>query len=711
MNNRGKFVIGILLLTIFTIALGVFVVKSDQSKDQTADSSTDPYLWLEDITGEKALAWVRERNQKTLSYFESNVAFTNLRKDLLDILNSDDRIPMVTKRGDFYYNFWRDQANPRGLWRRTTLSSYRTKNPEWETILNLDELAKVENENWVWAGASVLKPDYDLAIVSLSRGGGDAKVDREFDIKTRAFVSSGFSKPEAKGGLNWVDRDHVFAATDFGPDSMTSSGYPRIVKLWKRGTDMKDARIIFEGNVDDVGVSGYAQKTPGYERKFIHRNKTFYTNELYVLGEDYSPTKIDAPDSATKSIYRDELFLELREPYAVAGTEYPKGSLLVTSFERFMNGERSFQVLFSPTDSTSLSSFDITKDYVLLNVLRDVKNEIVALKKENGLWKEASFPGVPEIGSTDVWAVDSDESNEFWMTTSDYLNPTTLFFGEVGKAPEALKTLSRLFNSDGLQVTQHFATSADGTKVPYFMVARKDLVLDGKNPTLLYGYGGFEVSLRPHYSPGVGRAWLEEGGVEVIANIRGGGEYGPRWHQAALKENRLRAYEDFAAVAQDIVARKVTSKEHLGIQGGSNGGLLVGNMVTRYPDLFSVAVCQVPLLDMRRYHKLLAGASWMAEYGDPDDPKQWEFIQHFSPYQNVSADKKYPSVFFMTSTRDDRVHPGHARKMMALMEQQTHDVIYFENIEGGHGGAANNEQQANMQALTYSYLKERLFRH
>jgi prolyl oligopeptidase len=402
--------------------------------------------------------------------------------------------------------------------------------------------------------------------------------------------------------------------------------------------------------------------------------------------------------------------LELREPWEVGGKRYTAGSLLVANFKDYLAGKRELTVLFEPTERSSLASFSPTKDYILLNVLEDVKNRVLVLKPEgNGRWSSGPLEGAPQIGTLTVSAVDPDESNAYWLSSSDYVTPSTLMYGQIGHAPEKLKQLSAQFDASLLEVVQQFATSADGTRVPYFIVARKNMKLDGSNPTLLYGYGGFEISLTPSYSPTVGRAWCERGGVYVVANIRGGGEYGPRWHQAALKQNRLRAYEDFAAVAKDLVSRGITSTAKLGIQGGSNGGLLVGNMVALYPDLFSAAVCQVPLLDMKRFHLLLAGASWMAEYGNPDSAGEWNFIKTYSPYHNVQQDKRYPAVLFTTSTRDDRVHPGHARKMMAKMESQGHAVDYYENIEGGHGGAANNKQRAYMQALAYAFLADKLF--
>jgi len=685
------------------------MAQENSIQTSSVASAEDPYRWLEDVTGEKAIEWVKVRNAKSQAKLEVDPQFNRLREDLLAILDSKERIPSVGKQGEFYYNFWRDNKNERGLWRRTTLAEYRKSAPEWESILDLDTLCKAEGENWVWKGAMLLRPDYKRALVTLSRGGADADVTREFDMDKREFVKDGFARPESKGSMSWIDKDQVFVMTDFGSGSMTESGYPRIAKKWKRGTPFESAEVIYEGQPSDMSVSAFHDDSPGYERNFVSRSLAFYNNELYLLNAKSKLAKIDAPNSADKSVFHQYLALELRDPWEVGGKKYAGGSLLMINFNAFMEGARNFDVVFEPSDTTALSSFGFTKDFAFINVLEDVKNRIYVLKPTASGWQREPLRGAPSFGTVNVSAIDNDESNDFFMTATNYLNPTTLSLGTIGSDPEVLKTLPSFFDAKGLSISQHFATSKDGTRVPYFMVGPENIQLDGNHPTLLYGYGGFEISMQPSYNPSVGRAWVSQGGVYVVANIRGGGEYGPRWHQAALKENRLRCYEDFAAVAKDLYERKVTRPEKLGIQGGSNGGLLVGNMVTLYPGLFKAAVCQVPLLDMQRYNKLLAGASWMAEYGNPDDPKQWEFIQGFSPYHNVKADKKYANVLFTTSTRDDRVHPGHARKMMAKMEDQGHSVLYYENIEGGHGGAANNRQSAFMQAIAYTFLRQQLF--
>ena len=701
------------ILSAFIAGLLPFceTTMAQQTTGSTASTvaDADPFQWLEDVTGEKAIEWVKIRNAKSQAQLETDPKFNALREDLLAILDSEARIPFVGKQGDFYYNFWRDKKNERGLWRRTTLDEFKKAEPKWDLILDLDALGKTENENWVWKGANLLRPDYKRALVTLSRGGADADVTREFDLDKREFVKDGFSRPEAKGSMSWIDQDHVFVMTDFGAGSMTASGYPRIAKKWKRGTPFESAEVVYEGKSDDMSAGAFHDDSPGFERNFVDRNIAFYNDELYLLDENSKLVKIDAPNSATKRVFHQYLAIELRKPWEVGGKTYPAGSLLFTNFDAFIKGKREFEVVFEPSDTTALSSFGFTKDFAFINVLEDVKNRIYVLKPTEKGWVREPLKGAPSLGTVNIGAVDSDESNDFFMTTSNYLNPTTLSLGTIGSEPTMLKQLPAFFDAKGLTISQHFATSKDGTRIPYFMVAPEGLKPSANNPTLLYGYGGFEISMQPGYSPAVGRAWVSQGGVYVVANIRGGGEYGPRWHQAALKENRLRCYEDFAAVAQDLYARKITQPDKLGIQGGSNGGLLVGNMVTLYPGLFKAAVCQVPLLDMQRYNKLLAGASWMAEYGNPDDPKQWEYIQSFSPYHNVKPGVKYANVLFTTSTRDDRVHPGHARKMMAKMEEQGHSVLYYENIEGGHGGAANNRQSAFMQAIAYTFLKQQLF--
>ncbi|MFO0583722.1 MAG: prolyl oligopeptidase family serine peptidase [Anaeromyxobacter sp.] len=695
----------------FPLALLLAVTSPDPPPAPTAAAAPaaadDPNLWLEDVLGDRALAWVKARNAESAKVLEQG-DFAASEARILSILDSKERIPAVEQLGDRLYNFWKDAKNPRGLWRRTTLAEYRKPAPAWETVLDVDALAGAEQENWVWHGATCLRPGFRRCLLSLSRGGGDASVVREFDLVTKAFVKDGFALPEAKSRVSWAGPDELLVGTDFGPGSLTSSGYPRVVKRWRRGTPLAAAATVFEGQPGDVSVSGFHDPTKGFERDLVERGLTFFTNELHLV-RGGKLVKIEKPDSAEASVWRELLLLTLRDDWATGGRTYPAGALVAIELERFLAGDRRLDVLFEPSERRSLDGYATTRRHVLVTELDNVRNRVTVLTREKGAWKRAPLPGVPGLAAVGVKAVDEETSDDYWLTVTDYLTPTALSRGAAGKGPaERLKQLPAFFDASGLEVAQHEAVSKDGTRVPYFQVSRKGLALDGKNPTLLYGYGGFEVSEQPSYRPGVGASWLEEGGVYVVANIRGGGEFGPKWHQAALKANRPRAYEDFFAVAEDLARRGVTSPAHLGIQGGSNGGLLVGNALTMRPELFGAVVCQVPLLDMKRYSHLLAGASWMGEYGDPDVPEEWAFIRTFSPYHNLRPGVRYPPVLFMTSTRDDRVHPGHARKMAARMIEAGHDVLYWENVEGGHGGAANNRQAAHMGALTYAFLWSKL---
>lgn len=668
-------------------------------------ATDDPNLWLEDVTGEKPLAWVGEQNARTDAELASTPGFDALQGQVEAILDSKAKIPDVEKIGDYYYNFWKDAQHQRGLWRRTTLAEYRKAEPRWETVIDLDALGAAEHENWVWHGADCLREangHYQRCLVGLSRGGSDADVTREFDLDAKDWVEGGFFRPEAKGGLSWIDRDHVYVGTDFGPGSMTTSGYARIAKLWTRGTPMSAATMVYEGKTDDLAVGAFRDRTPGFERDFVNRTIAFWNDELFLRGADGTLILVGAPNSAGKDVHREWLTLQLREPWSVGGHDYPAGALLATKFDDFMAGKRDFSVLFTPSDTTSLEGTTWTKNKLVLNILDDVKSRLEVLDPAKD-WKSIKFVDYDDIVTLSARAVDSDESDDLWLTVTGFLTPTKLSLWHPNHAPEVLKSNPAFFDASKDVVEQHFATSKDGTRVPYFIVHPKNLAHDGKAPTLLYGYGGFEVSLTPSYSGIVGKAWLERGGVYALANIRGGGEYGPRWHQAALKANRHVAYEDFAAVAQDLVAHKVTSAAHLGIMGGSNGGLLTGNMLVQYPQLFGAIVIEVPLLDMKRYSHLLAGASWMAEYGDPDT-SDWDYIKTFSPYQLFDPAKTYPPTFIWTTTRDDRVHPGHARKMAAKMLAANKDVRYYENTEGGHGAGATNRQQAHLWALTYAFL-------
>jgi prolyl oligopeptidase len=674
------------------------------------DDSTpadDPYLWLEEVDGERARAWVAARNAAAEAELEAQPGYDLLRARLRAILDSSRKIPYAGCHADLLYNFWRDAAHARGIWRRTTLEEYRKDEPGWELLIDLDALALEEGENWVWGGVAWLEPEGERCLVSLSRGGGDARVVREFDAGARRFVAGGFVLPEAKSDVAWIDRDTLFVGTDFGPGSLTGSGYPRIVKEWRRAQALEDAATVYEAQGSDLSASAWRDATPGFEREFVQRQIGFYSSELFVRKGGVLH-KLPKPDDANAFAVRDQVVIELRSDWTVGGRTWPQGALLATGFDAFLAGGVEFAQLFAPSPTTSLDGLSVTCDALLLTVLDKVKNRIVELRRVDGAWQQREV-GLPAMGALDTWAFDAVASRRYFLTMTGFTEPSTLYLMETGSDErERLKAMPAFFDAAGLQVHQFEAVSPDGTLVPYFVVMREGLPLDGANPAVLYGYGGFEVALKPSYGAISGAAWLEEGGVWVVANIRGGGEFGPRWHQAALKENRQRAFDDFIAVAEDLQARGISSPRRLGIMGGSNGGLLVGAVLAQRPELFNAVVCQVPLLDMRRYHQLLAGASWMGEYGDPDDPAEWAWIGRWSPYHRVRPDGRYPRVLFTTSTRDDRVHPGHARKMAARMLEQGHDVLYWENVEGGHAGAADNAQTARMWALTWTFLRRQL---
>jgi prolyl oligopeptidase len=666
------------------------VVMPEQQQD-------DPYLWLEDVTGDAALGWVRAHNEPTLAELCDD-RFDELRTQALEVLDTDSRIPYVRRRGEFLYNFWRDAANPRGLWRRTTLESYRTDEPDWDVVIDVDALAAADDANWVWAGADVIEPEYTRALITLSRGGSDAAIVREFDMRTREFVEGGFEVAEAKTDIGWEDEDTVLVGTDFGPGSLTESGYPRVIKRWRRGQPMAEAQTVFTGSDSDVSVGAGVDRTPGYERIRIARSIDFFNSERYELRGD-ELIRIDVPTDAGTSTHRNWLLISLRTDWLIGAASYPAGALLAADYDEFLSGTVNLSVVFEPDEHTFLEHYAWTRDKLVLVTLVDVASRVEIVTP--GTWHREPVPGIDASTNTVIVAAD-DMGDEIFLDSSGFTTPSRLLHGAAGGPLTEIKSAPAFFDAEEVTVAQHFAASADGTRIPYFVVGHRDA--SGPAPTLLGGYGGFELSRTPGYDGVLGRLWLNRGGTYVLANIRGGGEYGPAWHTQAMRENRHKVDEDFAAVAADLVARGITTVSQLGAQGGSNGGLLMGIMATKYPELFGALVCQVPLLDMKRFHLLLAGASWVAEYGDPDNPEDWKFIAEYSPYQNISAERDYPALLMTTSTRDDRVHPAHARKMTAALEAAGHQVRYYENIEGGHAGAADNAQTAFKSALSYSFL-------
>lgn len=723
----------------------------------------------EDVQGEEALEFVKGRNTHCLDHLGDPTG-SELYNGILNILDSKDKIPSPNKCGDYIYNLWRDEVNSRGLWRRTSFDSFQTANPDWQIVLNIDELGKTENESWVWKGSSTLIPDDPIippfrTLIMLSRGGSDACVVREFDLNTLEFiVDGGFIVEEAKTFVAWKSFDVLLIGTDIMKDgnSLTDSGYPRTIREWQRGTLIKDSTIIFEGEKSDVLVYPAVNTFGKYKYESVGRMITFYSGKkFYKLSAAFAPTASNAYSSATKeediakytgkllhvehlpldassvSVMENQLLFKLRScwSYETQTQEglvtHEAGSLIAVHLLNFLKygpSGASVTVLFSPTPTSSLGDFTNTLNYLILEILENVKEKVAFYKfdKDSSTWADLGMEADGAIRGSSIADYDSYESDLFWFTTNSFTQPTKLFLCDASlgitnafSSAKLVKSLPAMYNSDGLIEQQFHAISEDGTKVPYFLVCQKDMVLNSQNPTLLYGYGGFEISNTPAYSAVVGLGWLQKGGCYVHSNIRGGGEFGPRWHTAALRENRKLAYDDFIAIAQDLIDRKVTMPSKLAIRGGSNGGLLMGNMLVRRPDLFGAIVCAVPLLDMRRYSKLLAGASWMAEYGDPDIEDDWRFLRNYSPYHNIdpSGDTAYPALLVTTSTKDDRVHPYHARcfvkrlldvKARGKAKEEEDDnregIFYYENIEGGHGGAADNPQQAFMNALYINFL-------
>lgn len=686
------------LLAALAMTLSAAAVAQDE----------DPYLWLEEVSGERAMKWVTDQNARSRPEIEKDRGFHPLLNRFTEIATSRERIPTVAKLGPHLYNYWQDAANPRGLWRRTTLEEYRKAEPRWETVLDLDRLSADEKEQWAWKGATCLFPKYERCLVSISRGGSDAVEIREFDLVKKAFVAGGFRLPQSKGGVAWIDEDAIYVSRDFGPGTVTKSGYPRQVKRLARGQALADAAPVFEVSEDDIGAWPSVTHEKDGRVEMVTRVISTRRNEAFVV-RDGKLVKLELPDTVDASVTAGWLYVRLREDWKPAATAYAAGSLLALPLEKFLGGDRGFDVLFAPGPRVSLDAFVPLKSMVLLDLLDNVSSRLVEARRgEDGKWTKRDVDA-PKLSNLGAAAFDRRESDDYFLFVTGFTTPTTLHLAKGGTdAREKLKSLPDFFDASNLAVTQHEATSKDGTKIPYFQVMRKDAKADGKNPTILYGYGGFEVSQVPTYSGFVGNGWLAKGGVWVLSNLRGGGEFGPEWNRVARREGRQKTHDDYAAVAEDLIRRQVTSPAKLGILGGSQGGLLVSATMLQRPELFGAVVATVPLMDMKRYHKLLAGHSWMGEYGDPDKPEDWAFISKYSPYQNVLRGRAYPKMLITTSTRDDRVHPGHARKMAARMQQFGYDTTYFEYTEGGHGSGTTPAQTAYTWAFIYTFFAKSL---
>ena len=679
----------------------------------TSDAS-DPYLWLEEVEGERAMAWVEEQNRRSLGVLQGDPRYDTLHQQALAIVEARDRIPMPSfNRDGSVDNFWQDAEHVRGIWRTTSLDSYRTDAPQWETILDFDALAAAEGKNWVYKGATCLPPEETRCLISLSDGGKDAVTIREFDRATRTFVDGGFVLPESKGGAAWVDQDTLLVSRDFGPGTLTSSGYPMIVKVMKRGQTLDQARTVFTGQPSDVSVSGYTLRDADgvVQATLINRGVSFYEGETHRLNADGTTTKLELPaKSNINALVRGQMVVTTDQDWtAPSGQQFRTGDVIAWDLDRWLADPATpARLIIRPGEREAVEGISATRNKLVVALYENVRGGVYVYEPNPaGEWSRVRLD-LPQNVSVGVGSA-SEQDDRVFVTVAGYLNPSSLWLADAATgAVSQTRSLPAKFNAEGMTVEQFQARSVDGTMIPYFVVHRGDMPMDGSNPTLLYGYGGFQSSLLPGYSATVGKLWLERGGVYVVANTRGGGEFGPNWHQAALQQNRQRSHEDFQAVAQDLIARDITSQPKLGIMGGSQGGLFMGAMLTQRPDLINAAVIQVPLFDMLRFHRLLAGASWMAEYGNPDIPEQRAWIQAYSPYQNLRAGQPYPEVFIHTSTKDDRVHPGHARKAAARLMELGYPVLFYENTDGGHAAGANLRETARRLALEYTYLSRRL---
>lgn len=693
--------------------------KAPADKPAMSKAATDPRLWMEEVEGEKALAWVKQENKRTLDDIESDPDFGKFRDEALKILDAKDKIDYGVERGGFVYNFWHDENHVRGVWRRTTLTDYAMGKPNWDVIIDMDKLAKDEERNWVYKGNSCLSPEYEDCMVTLSDGGTDASYRRDFNIKTKSFVDGGFSLPESKGGTAWADPNTLLVATDWGNDSMTTSGYPYVIKMWERGTPLEDAKEVIRGKKSDVGVWPVRVELDDTPYMFAIESTTFYKNTYWYLPENAKPVKLPVPEKSTfQDVYAGQAVFTLEQDWTPVdgGETFSSGSVVSFDLAHFLQTGTlgNVHLVLAPGPRMSVEGVSATKSALVINTLDNVTSKLFSYHFGDGKWKGEPI-NLPANANIDIRSA-NDHSDIMFVNVTSFLTPDSLYMVDVAKnEAKVIRALPQRFDTSDLVTEQMEATSKDGTKIPYFLVHKKGIKMDGKTPTILYGYGGFQASILPSYSGyasnygTIGKLWLERGNAYAIANIRGGGEFGPKWHDAALLTNRQKAYDDFIAVAEDMINKGVTSPRHLGIRGRSNGGLLVGVMYTERPDLWNAVWCGSPLLDMMRYNKLLAGASWEAEYGDPStDPAIKAFWEKTSPYQNVDKDKKYPEIFFVTSTKDDRVHPGHARKMAKELQDDGKNFLYYENIDGGHANVTNAKETARREALATVFFSRQL---
>ncbi len=687
--------------------LGVFSTMSCATK-KVNPNAVQSYRWLEKVHSKKALAWVKGQDAKTWAVLAHDPRYPKMLKEVTALLTNKNRIPFIDMYNNTYRNFWEGKKHVWGIWRWTTDREYRKKHIVWRTLLDLDAYNKATHKHWVFEGSNCLPPSYNDCLVSLSNGGNDKFVVREFNIAKASFVKNGFFIPAAKTTVNWVNQNTLLVSTDWGPGSLTTSGYPREVRVWKRGEPLNKAKIIFQGKTSDVDSSGWTSFHPKSKMEFVERDITFYRAIDYVLTPKGKLEKIPFPESANfEGDFHGFLLASIRHTWDLNHKKIKAGSVVtlpITDMNR-RDSAKYIKILYTPDNRSAFEHLAANRSSLYLTILHDVRGQVYQVQRigNRWVWHRLPFPdnGMPHIYDTTPF------SNRALAYYQSFTVPTSLYLIR-GRSLTKLKSRPPEYNARGVVVHQYWATSRDGTKVPYFVIEKADTKYNGKNPTLLYGYGGFGISETPFYLGSIGKIWIDHGGVYVLANIRGGGEFGPAWHDAAIRQHRMKAFQDFAAITRNLFQRKITSPDHLAIEGGSNGGLLVGVAFTRHPSYYKAVVCESALLDMMRYTKMPPGASWIGEYGNPANPKMAKIIMSYSPYQNVRPGVHYPKVFFYTSTNDDRVQPGHSRKMVARMEQYHDSVLLYENTEGGHGAAANIKEEAKQLALKYTFLYQEL---
>ncbi|GGD48683.1 prolyl oligopeptidase family serine peptidase [Erythrobacter arachoides] len=693
-----------------TAAPPALAQDADAVTNTEFEAENDPFIWLEETRSDRALEWVGRENARTVAALESDPRFEELKAEALAIFDAEDRIPGVGFTHYGMVNFWQDANNPKGILRRTTLESWRTDTPEWETILDVDALAAAEGKEWVYQGFSCLPPNGTRCLVSLSDGGKDASVVREFDLETLSFVEGGFELPESQGSADWVDQDTLLVGRDFGEGTLTDSFYPFTTREWRRGTPLSEAREIFRGESGDVSAGAYLLRdTAGtVHGRMAYRGLSFHERAYYFeVDGEWVPLEIPAK-AGPAGIVDGHMLFSTDVEWNDGTQTFPADSLIAVDLEAFKADPNNVTrtLVWAPGERQTRQGSASTANSLYVSLLDNVRGQVLKFDYENGAWRSQRI-ALPENATVGI-ATASDETDQIMFTSTDFLSPGTYYYAENGVDPVPVKEAPARFDAEGMTIEQYEATSADGTRIPYFLVRPAGMEMDGTTPTLLYGYGGFQVSQVPSYLGSTGRMWLERGGAYVLANLRGGGEFGPEWHQGAIRENKQRTWDDFIAVGEDLVERGITSPEHLGVQGGSQGGLLVGTAFTQRPDLFNAAIVQIPLFDMLRYQYIGRGASWIGEYGDPRIPEQREWIEPYSPYQALNSGADFPRVFYVTSTADDRTHPSHGRKAAARMAANGDDYLYFEDTTGGHSGGVDNEQRARLRAMQIVYLMQQL---